>query len=170
MAKSKSKNDSPPIGIDTDVRESKREDAAERLGTAVDEGRVRSFDRDDKFLGWDAQQGALPAQSNEDDDRRQAHLYDDDPIRYSEDQLPRPEVLREAGLRPVISRRQTGLEDGVDATPHDGGPQTANVVHEETREPTEVDSDAPRTVEDANAAEAEERKKSSKKSKKSKKS
>lgn len=156
------KNDAPenPLALSTETQEEKRESAQERQEERREQGLVRSFDRDDKYVGWDAQQGALPDQTDEDDPRRQAHLYDEDPVRYSKDQLPDPTVLREAGFDPVISRTQVA-EDTEDATLQDGGPQTGNVVDEEARELTEVDPDAPRTVEDANKEKNEDEKKSS---------
>lgn len=172
MAKNDTDN---PLALDQEVRENKREDAENRQQERREQGLVRSFDRDDKHVGWDAQQGALPNQSNEDDPRRQAHLYDEDPVRYRKDQLPEPDVLSEAGYRPVISRNQVENEDDdVDATLQDGGPQTANIQDDEVKEPVELENeDAPRTVEDDAAKRAEDeggkgKKKSSKKSTKKK--
>lgn len=168
MAKNDTDN---PLALDQEVRENKREDAENRQQERREQGLVRSFDRDDKHVGWDAQQGALPTQSNEDDPRRQAHLYDEDPVRYRKDQLPEPEVLREAGYSPVISRNQVEGDD-TEHTLQDGGPQTANIQDDEVREPAKVeDEDAPRTVEDDAAKKAEDeggKKKSSKKSTKKK--
>lgn len=134
-----------PLALDPEIQQEKREANEERLQERREQGLVRSFDRTDSNVGWDAQQGALPAQDPE-------GLYADDPVRFRPDQLPNPEVLRETGHDPVISRAQ--VAEGDDATLQDGGPQTANVVDEEARELTEIDSDAPRTAEDAAAAAA----------------
>jgi hypothetical protein len=130
----------------TDPRKEKQKEAAERLDERFENDTVGSFDRDDPYLGWDAQQGALP--DPEDDERPQKRLYADDPIVYSAEQLPDPEVLKEAGLRPVLAPNLVADDadgDGGEATPHDGGPQTANVdpaAVEEAREEQEEERKA----------------------------
>lgn len=76
--------------------EKKRDDAEKRLS----EGRPESLDSGDPTLGWDAQQGALPKTPRD--------LYADDPVKYSEDQLPDPEVLKDTGYEPVMREEQIG--------------------------------------------------------------
>lgn len=153
------KTDAPdnPLALSAETQEKKRESAKERQEERREQGLVRSFDRDDENVGWDAQQGVLP---RDNEDSIQKRLYADDPVKFAPEQLPNPAVLRDAGFDPVISRTQVA-EDREDATLQDGGPQTGNVVDEEARELTEPEGpDAPRTVEDANKAKNEAEKKS----------
>lgn len=75
--------------------EAKRKDAESRLA----ESETRSLDDNDPTRGWDAQQGRLPAGTAQ-------GLYDDDPPRYSKDQLPDPKKLEESGYRPVMREAQ----------------------------------------------------------------
>lgn len=69
--------------------EKKRADAEERLS----EQRADSLDRDDPSLGWDVRQGTLAR-------------FEDGPRKYPKEQLPDPEVLREAGYEPVMPESQ----------------------------------------------------------------
>lgn len=144
------KNDAPenPLALDPKIQKEKREANEDRLNERREQGLVRSFDRTDSNIGWDAQQGALPAQDPQ-------GIYADDPVRYAPEQLPDPEVLREAGLDPVISRAQVadGDQDGDDRAlaGHDGGPQTGNVTEDRELKEVDTDGDAPLTAEDANA-------------------
>lgn len=75
--------------------EKKRADAEKRLA----ESETHSLDDNDPARGWDAQQGRLPRGTSQ-------GLYDDDPPRYSKDQLPDPKKLKEAGYKPVMREPQ----------------------------------------------------------------
>lgn len=76
--------------------EKKRKDAEARLKAEE----VRSLDSDDPARGWDAQQGALPVS------RTVKGLYDDDPPKYSKEQLPDESRLEEAGYKPIMREAQ----------------------------------------------------------------
>jgi len=83
-----------------DAQEEKRKDAEER----AEESKTRSFDENAPDVGWDAQQGKLPPEDDEDD------LYRDDPQKFTEDQLPRKEVLERDGYAPVLPDHQVAAK------------------------------------------------------------
>jgi hypothetical protein len=88
----------------------KTEKAKDAEKRAKEEPRRKSFDTGDRFLGWDAQQGALPPEPKD-------SLYADDPVVYSKDQLPDKKVLKETGYEPVLAEHRVGTKK--QATEHD---------------------------------------------------
>ena len=75
--------------------EAKRKDAEKRL----EESETHSLDDNDPARGWDAQQGRIPVGTAQ-------GLYDDDPPKYTKDQLPDPKKLKESGYKPVMREAQ----------------------------------------------------------------
>lgn len=84
-----------------DPREDKAEDARQRIQDLEKQNITGGLDANDPRRGWDAQQGGAPDAAGE--------AYSEDPVRYTQDQLPNFEAAMKAGFKPpYFPDRQRG--------------------------------------------------------------